>query len=313
VHFAGPCVFDPVILVAAPADNEQSSGDRHMYDVDEFYIGDENPMYVQKWRSDVNGRRSPHVVLVHGGAHTGVCWTTCPDGRPGWAKLFADAGWTAYVIDWPGMGRSPRRPDFLTEGARPVIDGIAALLTKVGTSVAIGHSLGFPLLAKAIDISGDTVAALIAVAPAPPGNVHLDRPWAPTDRSRVVAPDYVARFFTNADRFPRYALEDYGRCLWDDSPALSNASADLDHSGALVIGHVDKLTGLPSLVLAAEQDTLTAPSRTSEVANFLKADHVVLGTDWGLTGFGHMMPIERGNELIVGRLLRWLEASDIHT
>jgi pimeloyl-ACP methyl ester carboxylesterase len=284
-----------------------------MYDVDEFYIGDENPMYVQKWRSDVSGRHSPQVVLVHGGAHTGVCWTTCPDGRPGWAKLFADAGWTAYVIDWPGMGRSRRRPDFLSQGAQPVIDGISALLTKVGTSVAIGHSLGFPLLAKAIEISGDNVSALIAVAPAPPGNVRRDRPWTPTDRPRVVPPRYVARFFTNADRFPRHALQSYSRCLWDDSPTVTNASGDLDHSGVLVIVDVDKLTGLPSLVLAAEQDTLMAPSRTGEVADLLKADHVVLGPDWGLTGFGHMMPIERGSELIATRVLRWLEASDVHT
>ena len=34
------------------------------------------------------------------------------------------------------------------------------------------------------------------------------------------------------------------------------------------------------------------------VANLLKADHIVRGLDWGLAGCGHMMPIERGNELI---------------
>ncbi len=95
-----------------------------MYEVDEFYVGDEDPMYVQKWYAPTSRRQNANVVLVHGGAHTGVCWTTCPDGRPGWAKLLADARWTAYVVDWPGVGRSRRRPDYLTQGAQPVIDAI---------------------------------------------------------------------------------------------------------------------------------------------------------------------------------------------
>jgi hypothetical protein len=33
--------------------------------------------------------------------------------------------------------------------------------------------------------------------------------------------------------------------------------------------------------------------------------------DWGLAGFGHLMPIERGNELIAERLLDWLAAKGI--
>jgi pimeloyl-ACP methyl ester carboxylesterase len=283
-----------------------------MYEVDEFYVGDENPMYVQKWHSNtVNDHRDANVVLVHSGAHTGVSWTTCPDGRPGWAKLFADAGWTAHVVDWPGMGRSRRRSDFLTQGAQPVVDAIATLLSKIGTSVVIGHSMGVPISAKAIDISADNVSAFIAVAPAPLGNVHQDRPWAPTDRPLVMPADYIARFFTNSDRFPREALENYRRSLWDLSPTLTNASANLDHSGALVIHHTDKLTGLPSLVVVSEQDALTPPSRTIAIADFLKADHIVLGVDWGLPGFGHLMPIERGNELITERVLDWLAAKGI--
>ena len=282
-----------------------------MYEVDEFYVGDEDPMYVQKWYAPTSRRQNANVVLVHGGAHTGVCWTTCPDGRPGWAKLLADARWTAYVVDWPGVGRSRRRPDYLTQGAQPVIDAISTLLGMIGTSVVIGHSMGFPLVAKAIDIGGDNVSALIAVAPAPPGNVHEERPLAPTDRPLLMSAERVAQSFTNSDRFAPDVLQAYRRSLFDVSPTLINASADLDRSGAMVIEDVDKLIALPSLVLASEQDTMTPPSRTLEVARFLRADHVVLGMDWGLGGFGHLMPIERGSEQIVDALLAWLTANGL--
>jgi pimeloyl-ACP methyl ester carboxylesterase len=283
-----------------------------MYEVDEFYVGDQNPMYVQRWHSDVfDGGQGANVVLVHSGAHTGVSWTTCPDGRPGWAKLFADAGRTVYVLDWPGMGRSRRRPEFLTQGAQPVVDAISTLLAKIGTSIVIGHSMGVPLSAKAIEASADNVAAFIAVAPAPLGNIDQHRPWAPTDRPLVMSADYIARYFTNSDRFPHEALDNYLRSTWDLSPTLTNASANLDHSGVLVVDDIEKLTGLPSLVVASEQDALTPPSRTIAMANFLNADHIVLGADWGLAGFGHMMPIEKGNELITRRLLDWLAAKGI--
>jgi len=39
----------------------------------EFYICYEHPMYVQRWGPPKDG--SPRVVLIHGGVHTGVCWT----------------------------------------------------------------------------------------------------------------------------------------------------------------------------------------------------------------------------------------------
>ena len=32
---------------------------------------------------------------------------TTPDGRPGWANYFATLGYAVYLVDQPGLGRSP--------------------------------------------------------------------------------------------------------------------------------------------------------------------------------------------------------------
>jgi hypothetical protein len=51
-------------------------------------------------------RRPYSVVLVHGGGQTGTNFLRTPDGRPGWADFFLQEGYTVYVIDWPGQGKS---------------------------------------------------------------------------------------------------------------------------------------------------------------------------------------------------------------
>jgi len=57
-------------------------------------------------------RRHPHpVVMVHGGGGQALDFLATPDGRPGWATLFLREGHAVYVVDRPGMGRSPYHPD----------------------------------------------------------------------------------------------------------------------------------------------------------------------------------------------------------
>jgi pimeloyl-ACP methyl ester carboxylesterase len=51
--------------------------------------------------------RQPYpIVIVHGGHQSSVNFETTPDGRPGWASDFAEAGYAVYLMDQPGMGRS---------------------------------------------------------------------------------------------------------------------------------------------------------------------------------------------------------------
>src|SRR5690349_4985101 len=67
-------------------------------------------MYVEVRIPAQRTRRYP-VVMVHGGTMSGTNYTGTPDGREGWAQLFARAGYAVYIVDQVGKGRSPYFPD----------------------------------------------------------------------------------------------------------------------------------------------------------------------------------------------------------
>jgi pimeloyl-ACP methyl ester carboxylesterase len=69
-------------------------------------------MYVEWEKPDGAAREYP-VVLIHGGGGQGLDYLGTPDDRPGWAQLLVGAGYTVYVVDRPGHGRSPHHPDVL--------------------------------------------------------------------------------------------------------------------------------------------------------------------------------------------------------
>lgn len=51
------------------------------------------------------------IVMIHGGGQTGTNFEGTPDGRPGWRDYFLRQGYSVYVIDQPGRGRSAYHPD----------------------------------------------------------------------------------------------------------------------------------------------------------------------------------------------------------
>jgi pimeloyl-ACP methyl ester carboxylesterase len=56
--------------------------------------------------------RHPYpIVLVHGGGGQGLDWMGTPDGRRGWTQILLEEGYSVYVVDRPGHGRSPYHPD----------------------------------------------------------------------------------------------------------------------------------------------------------------------------------------------------------
>ena len=80
-----------------------------------FYVGGEyikdargthmtGQICVRRYGKKVDDR--PSIIYIHGAAQTGTHWEATPDGRPGLALLQAQQGWTCYVVDQPGVGRS---------------------------------------------------------------------------------------------------------------------------------------------------------------------------------------------------------------
>lgn len=261
-------------------------------------------MYVQRWGPAAASLR---VVLIHGGVHTGVCWTTRPDGQPGWVYCLAEQGWTAFVVDWPGVGRSAGTGTLLQSTAGHVVKALVELVREIGPTLLIGHSFGAAIAAKVMDEAPKHVTGLISIAPAPHGNIAGDRGRAPISSDQLIAFDEAAmqRFFCNAQRFSRNSIDQYRRSLCAMSPGVFNAASSGNGSRDLVIEDFAGIVSIPKLVVAGDNDQLVTLERSAAVAESLGAPHISVGKDWGLSGFGHMIPIETGSEEILKRCLDW--------
>jgi len=62
-------------------------------------------MYVQ-YQVPAKRRHPYPLVMIHGGGQTAVNFLGTPDGRRGWADYFLANGFSVYVVDQPGRGRS---------------------------------------------------------------------------------------------------------------------------------------------------------------------------------------------------------------
>lgn len=83
-------------------------------------------MHVE-YQVPVEVRHPYPLVLVHGGGGQALDYLGTPDGRPGWATLFLRHGHAVYVVDRPGMGRSPYHPDVIGPASPPATyDGMVA-------------------------------------------------------------------------------------------------------------------------------------------------------------------------------------------
>ena len=112
-----------------------------------FYSGTQHhPIYVEHIAPprDAVSAKAP-VIMVHGGFHNGNCYLVTPDARHGWAPLFAAAGRSVFVPDWPGHGRSPMAPDFVTLNTADVMRSLILLLEQVGPAVLLVHSASGPI------------------------------------------------------------------------------------------------------------------------------------------------------------------------
>ena len=89
------------------------------------------------------------------------------------------------------------------------------------------------------------------------------------------------------------------------SPGVFNAASSGNGSRDLVIDDFAGIAPIPKLVVAGDNDQLVTYERSMAVAESLGAPHVSVGKDWGLDGFGHMIPIENGSEEILKRCLEW--------
>jgi pimeloyl-ACP methyl ester carboxylesterase len=271
------------------------------------------------------------LLFVHGGSHTGACYLETPDGRPGWAAYAAHPGRTAYVIDWPGHGRSPAPEPFHTMSMQYVADAVVELLADIGPAVLVTHSMGGVVGWRAAELAHDNVKAIVAIAPGPPANLQpaLDEAeiariresdpqrWAELGRPAAipehapVAPvrETALAMWANSERFPLDALDGYLGALVNESPRAMNERSNLNGSGLRIAGP-EALAGIPIVVMTGDQDPRHPRVTDEAIATYFGADFIWLA-DRGLRGHGHMLMIERGHEAIADLFLAWLAAHGV--
>jgi len=80
-------------------------------------------MYVQFQVPQKKKRNMPPVIMVHGSSHTGACLESTPDGREGWYPHFVRKGFSTYVVDQAGRGRSGFDESAIHEGEAMIKNG----------------------------------------------------------------------------------------------------------------------------------------------------------------------------------------------
>src|ERR1700719_4132676 len=73
-------------------------------------------MYVEVWVPKKIRHPYPVLFVQAGGGQTSIGLLQTPDGRPGWAYNFLNAGYTVYMMDFPGRGRSLYFPNSDADG-----------------------------------------------------------------------------------------------------------------------------------------------------------------------------------------------------
>jgi pimeloyl-ACP methyl ester carboxylesterase len=197
----------------------------------------------------------------------------------------------------------------LQSTAEHIVTALVALVRDIGPTLLVGHSIGGALSAKVMELASQHVTGLISIAPAPHGNIAGNRAPLPDDQPISFDEDAMQRFFCNAPRFPKDSIDQYRRSLCSMSPGVFNALASVNGSQALVIENFASVASIPKLVVAGDNDQLVPDQISATVAESLGARHIAVGKDWGLSGFGHMIPIETGSEEILKRCLDWFAAA----
>lgn len=263
------------------------------------------------------------VVMVHGGGHSGAAYVETPDGRPGWARRFAEAGRDVYVCDWPGHGLSPALPDFARLSGHEVAASLGVLLERIGRAVLLVHSASGPMAWRLAETHAHLVAGIVAIAPGPPANlvpVLPDDPavvnalsadesagcpvYSPLDRPVVFPRAFIEKFWANSPRFPKGALEAYVASIGPESPLLMNERFNIGGAGLAVKDPV-AIGARPILVVTGEFDPRHPRDLDRRTADFFGAEFLYL-PEAGIRDNGHMMMIEDNHLEIGGLILDWL-------
>jgi pimeloyl-ACP methyl ester carboxylesterase len=270
------------------------------------------------------------IVMLHGGAHTASCYLVTADGRPGWAYEFAARGHRVTTPDWPGTGRSAKLPYSKLTG-EVVCAGLANLITEIGEPVILmTHSMSGAYGWHLTEMLGSRIAAVVGIAPSPPGNIQsepkllrrdsevveveaLSLVWKVPLKEPLLANDSLVnqKLVGASTRFPRDHLAHYRATLQPLPPRLLYERQNIEGS-QMRVRDTTSLRGKPVLIVTGTDDIDHPRDFDGKIAEWLtgagaKVDYWFL-SDKGITGNGHMMMLESNSNQIAALIAEWLAA-----
>src|ERR1035438_1654174 len=113
---AAPSVAAATLPASIPTFSTADIGRQGHFYVGGHYVGEpgketmDGAMYVEVWMPKRIRHPYPIVFVTGGGGQWSYSLLQTPDGRPGWAYDFVNQGYTVYMMDYPGQGRSANIP-----------------------------------------------------------------------------------------------------------------------------------------------------------------------------------------------------------
>lgn len=290
------------------------------------------PMYVA-WEAPENITQPYPVVLVHGGTLQGTEWLDTPDGRPGWAQRFVEAGYVVFRVDRPGHGRSPYHseimgemgPAFSYERAREVyfpegggetqwpfavddeaaFDSFIAAYGPMPADLAASQTLDVDRLASLLDRIGKSIIVTHS-ASGPDGWLIADR--RPNLVAGIIAVEPMGPAFGDT---PGIGSLEWGLTAAPITfdPPLATA-AQVRAADPLTL-KIPGLKGVPVALLTGE--TSIFASFATSIVPFLRTagarvDHLDLPA-LGIYGNGHGLIYERNSDEAFEVVSQWLSTS----
>jgi pimeloyl-ACP methyl ester carboxylesterase len=298
----------------APAPRRQS-GDSlalKVADFSSFWVGTDHktmpygtievaPMFVQKIEP-AQPRHPLPIVLVHGGGGQMVHYMGLGGGS-GWAHHFVQAGYTVYLVDRPGHGRSLYHPDALGEiGPLVTYD----LLTRDTVTSARGPNKQWP--GTTGDVGDPLVDQLVAAANSTPRNGQLAQDlWRRYGAQLIdrVGPCVV---MTHSAGGP------FGWIVANERPNLVKALASFEGATAPLVGQggaagtpLPGLKNMPVMYLLSERGGRQGgPIIEALTASGAKAELIDL-KQRGILGNSHFAMFETNRRQVFEVIKGWIE------
>ncbi len=272
------------------------------------------------------------VVMLHGGGVTGACWLSTVDGRPGWAQRLAGRGYGVLVPNWPTVVGSRGRSDTLT-GAR-LREAVRGLIEEVGApTILIAHSMSGPVGFSLLEMSSSSVAALVAIAPGPPGNIQkLPLIIAETEEyiqiqtaasSRRIpksgewlpSRDFILdKFVGSGTRFPPECIPSFEASI---APIPASMVLERQNVGGsqLRVANPEALRDRPILIVTGDSDKDHTHAADGEISEWLSTCGADVTYDFlsepGFEGNAHMLMGESNSDEIADRICIWLASKGL--